>query len=569
MKRAGVIGCFVAMALVFSIVAAWTPVQGDGWLHWVWAARHPGAGLGTWLLAHSSSAEAFGYVLARCPSVHVVGSPMIACALVVGLFVVAVGRTPTAEDLLGLALVSALIWIAQPHPGVTWFYPTSTAMHIYGAAAAVWLIAPLRCGWKVPAIAWPGLVVLAYCAGTSTRAIAVVTLVAMVWIARGRWKPVTFVLFLATVLGFAKSPYFEVGKVVRRGLDPNLFVLKLPIEEIGKVVALVGVFALIELGRRTFGKVGVPDDDRPDAPTSARLLVAYLASSVLCMFGPKYYEATLFPATCLLVVAALPWLLWFARLRGFRIALAVVAVAVHAVAWGMALKTYRWIGEEGAARFAVISKAAAGSSPTVPPSSEILQSAWFVGEDFITPRVRQLVAVEVFGLHDISVAPGFRRLEANPMVQVAFEQEGATPAELAAARPPAIWSTVPSVAREQFEALTKRLPTHVTARLVVTNPAFAELHGRPLLVAWTADDRPVLARAQISTLDEENQYTIKMSAVNPKQFDEAWWVQGDVTTKTPYRNGTPRIRPTLSLRTAIVFCGADRCLLLEAFVPHF
>ena len=566
MKR--VIAFFVAMAVVFSIVAAWTPVQGDGWLHWVWAGRHPGASVGTWLLAHSSSADAFGYVLARVPSVHVLFSPMTAIALVVGLFVVAMGRTPSGEDLLGLALASALIWIAQPHPGVTWFYTPSTAMHIYGAAAAVWLIAPLRCGWEVPKLAWPGLVLLAYCAGTSTRAIAVVTLIAMVWIARGRWKPVTAVLFVATVLGFVRSPYLEVGKVARRGIDPNLFVLKLPIEEVGKVVALVAMFALIELGRRVYGKA-ISDEDRPDSRTSARLLIAYLAISVFCIFGPKYYEATLFPATCVLVIAVLPWLLWFAKLRGFRIALVVFAVAVHAIAWGVSLKTYRWIGKEGAARFAVISKAAPGSNLTVAPYSEILQSAWFFGEDFSTTRLRQLVAIEVFGLRDISVAPAFRRLEVNPMIQVAFEQEGATPAEMTAALPPATWSTVPSVAREQFEAFTKRLNKDVKARLVVKNLAFKELKARPLLLAWTETAKPLLARAQVSTLDEENQYTIKMSGVDTKRFDEAWWVQGDVTTKTPYRNGSPRIRPMLPLRTAIVFCDAERCLLLDAFVPHF
>lgn len=569
MKRASVIGCSFAMAVVFAIVAAWTPVQGDGWLHWVWAGRHPGAGLGTWLLAHASSADAFGYVLARCPSVHVLVSPMVAIALVVGLFVVAMGRTPTGDDLLGLALASALIWIAQPHPGVTWFYTPSTAMHIYGAAAAVWLIAPLRCGWTVPALAWPGLAVLAYCAGTSTRAIAVVTLVAMIWIARGRWRPITVVLVLATMLGFARAPYLEVGKVARRGLDPNLFVLKLPIEEVGRIVALVAVLALIELGRRTYGKTGIADDTRPGARTTARLLAAYLGVSVLCIFGPKYYEATLFPATCLLVIAALPWLVWFARLRGFRIALAVFAVAVHAVAWGMTLRTYRSLGEEGASRFAVISKAQAGSAATVTPYSQILQSAWVFGEDLSTARLRQLVAIDVFGLRDISIAPAFRRLEASPMIEIAFEQEGASPAELAAARPPAMWSTVPSVAREQFEALTRRLGDHVVARLAVTNLGFDELHGRPLLLAWTEAGRPVLARAQTSTLDEENQYTIKMSGVGPKRFDEAWWLQGDTATKTPYRNGSPRIRPTLPLRTAIVFCDSQRCLLLDAFVPHF
>ena len=100
---------------------------------------------------------------------------------------------------------------------------------------------------------------------------------------------------------------------MRRGLDPNLFVLKLPIEAIGKVVALVAACAVVELGRRVFGRAPANDDGaQPDPWVSAGLLVAYLATSVFCIFGPQYYEATLLPATLLLVVAAVPWLMWFA-----------------------------------------------------------------------------------------------------------------------------------------------------------------------------------------------------------------------------------------------------------------
>ena len=207
---------------------------------------------------------------------------------------------------------------------------------------------------------------------------------------------------------------------------------------------------------------------------------------------------------------------------------------------------------------------------TVPPYSEILPSSWFFGEDFSTARMRQLVAVEAFGLRGIEVAPEFRRLEANPHVEVELQVEGATPAQLAAARPPAIWSTVPAVAREQFDQFVQRLEREATAdaKLVVTNVAFVDPKARPLLLAWSHGEELVSPRIVVSTLDEENQYTVKMYS-DLARFDEAWWLQAGVATKTPYRNGSPRVRPTLPVRNAIVLCNAERCLLADAFVPRF
>jgi hypothetical protein len=566
MKRGVFIGFFVAFALVHAIVAAWTPVQGDAWLHWVWAGRHPDSGVGTWLLAHLSSADAFGYILAKCNSVHVIVSPMIAIALVIGLFVVAVGRTPRAsgEDLLGLALTSALIWIAQPHAGVTWFYTPSVAMHVYGAAAAVWLIAAIRCEWER---SWPALIVLAYVAGTSTRAIALVTLVIVIWMTRGRrWRLVSGALLVATVIGFVRSPYLEVGKVFRRGLDPNLFVLRLPIEEIGKVVALVAVFVLVELGRRTAGRT--PLTGEPEQRVTVRLVVGYLAASVFCVFGPKYYESTLFPATLLLVVAALPWLMWFASARGYRIALIAFVVGVHAIAWTLSLVMYHRIGAEGAMRQRILEHTQPGDVAIVQPYSEILSNNFFFGEDLSTTRLRQLVAIDVFGLRDIALSPQFRRLEANPQIAVALEQDNATVAELAAARVPAIWSTVPSVAREQFDLFVHRLARAsarpVAARLVVKNLQFP----RPILAAWVDAKEAVIPRVALSTLDEENQFTAKMYN-ELARFDEAWVVHDGTATKTPYRNGSPRMRPTTPTLQAIVVCNAKVCLLEDAFVPRF
>lgn len=564
MKR--VIAACAAMVVVHAIVAWWTPVQGDAWLHWIWAGRHPDAGIAGWLAAHATSADAFGYLLARCHLAHVILSPLVGVALVIGLFTVAMKRLPRGEDLLGLGLTSALIWIAQPHAGVAWFYTPSAAMHVYGATAAVWLLAPFRCGWSVPRGAWPLLVVLGYLAGTSTRATAVLALVLLVALAvrlreRGAWIAVTG-LVAGTIVGFARPPLLELGKMFRRGIDQNMFVIKQPVEEIGKVIAVVAVLAAIELGRRCWSTTTRVADDLPATKDGIWGIVGYLGTSALCLFGPKYYEATTFPATCLLVATAMPLLSWFER-HGYRLALIVFAVAVHLVAWGMALVSYQWIGAEGAQRFALLEAGAPGQRVTVPPYREILSSFYFAGEDFSTPRVRQQVALEVFGLREILVDPPYRRLEIDPGLDVVLEVDGPTPAGT-----PPMWSSVPLVAREQFAAFAALLPSGVNARLVVRNLRFAEAGNRPILLAWREGDELVNPKTLISPLDEENQYSLKMYG-DLRKFDEAWIVHDGVATKTPYRNGSPRMRPATPTLHAVVVCNAARCLVEDALVPRF
>ncbi|MFT3694679.1 MAG: hypothetical protein QM831_16130 [Kofleriaceae bacterium] len=538
MKRLFVVP-FIAMALVYAIVARWTPVQGDGWLHLVWAGRHASG----WLAAHYQFSDAIGYVLARFPAVHVLLSPMVAIALVVGMFCVVVRRTPRAGsgDLLALGLLSAMIWIGQPHAGVAWFYTPSVAMHVWGGAAAVWFVAALRCQWRIT----PLLIVLGYCAGTSTRSIAVATLI-ISFAERPRPRFAMCALIAGTIVGFARPPFLEVGKVFRRGLDPNLFVLKLPIEEIGRIVALVGVFAIVELARRALERGRLNDVEQPRG--TAYGVVLYFVITLLCIFGPKYYEATLFPATIIIACTALPWLLWFADARGYRIALATFAIAVHLIAWTAALVTYHRLGGEGAVRDALFAHAPKGGVAKAPPYSQILPSFFWFGEDLSTPRMRQMVALDVYGLKDIELEPVFRRLELDPHIGLSLGKDA--------------WSTTPSVARDQFEL------RHAKGELAVTNVKFAELGSRKLLLAWDAGGEHVNPRTAISSLDEENQYTIKLYS-ELKRFDEAYVVVGNVATKMPYRNGSLKVRPTAPVMQALVVCNAKVCLLADAFVPRF
>ena len=579
--KLSLVGFFVTMALVHALVAFWTPVSAEDWGHWVWNAQHGDEGAVAWLRAHLAFSDAIGYVLARYRSVHAIVSPAVGAALVVGLFVLAMRRLPRAtwQDVLGVALVSALIWIAQPHPGVAWFHTPSVAMQVYGAAVAVWFVAPFRCGWQVPRAAWPVLAIAGYCVGTSTRAIA--TLVGLVLVVRAlprdrraRWMWIALGgLVVGVAVGYARPPWIEFARIFKRGLEPNLILMKLPIEEAGKLVSLVAALVLADLALGAFGRSRAAADARPDAADTSRWLVAWFATAVWCLFGPKYFDATLLPATCLIVIAGLPYLVWLATSRVLRYAIIALVVGVHAIAWPFALVTYHRFGGEGFTRMEALQLTPPGEVAHVKPYSQILSNAWFFGEDLATTQLRNLVAIEAFGLRDLMIAPPFRRLETNPGIAITLDIDGVTDAELRAAKVPAVWGGVVAVARDQFELFVKRLRAitdkPISARLVVTNVAFAERGARPLLAAWVDRTGTMIPKTAISNLDEQNQVTIRIYGTEARQFKDAWIVDGGVARSTPYRYSAVVVQPMTARLNVVVACNPDRCLVVDALVPRF
>jgi len=578
--RAALIGFLAAMVTIHATIAAWTPVQGDAWNAWIWHARHayerPGAWLGAFVASHYTFSDLAEYLVARSDAFYVIVAPLAGAALVVGVFALAMRRLPRAawDDVLGVALVSALVWIAQPRAGVAWFYRPSVALYVCGAALAVWLVAPLRCGWRVPRWAVPLLAVAGYCTGTSTRAIATAALIGVALAVRKaprreRWMWAALAgLVVGTAVGYLHAPYLEVGRVLRRGFEPNLIVLRLPVEQVSCIVSLVAALALAHawLG-------GSSERERPDTGDALRWCGAWVGTSIWCLFGPRYYEATLFPTTAMLAIAALPFALWYAQARALRRTLVGFAVAVHAVAWPAALVTAHRFGAEGAARLALLEDASPGQRVAVPPYSQILSTAWFFGEDFAAVRERALVASEVFGLRDIAIEPTFRRLEASPNLSFVLAVDGVSDADLRAARPPALWSDDIADAREQFAQLVRRLHavTHapVQARLLVANLAIPERGERPLVAAWSDADGLVSPRVGRSPIDENNEITTRIYPPDINRFDEAWIVHDGTTTRTPYRNGSPRLRPATPTLHAMVVCNAERCLVADAFVAQF
>ncbi len=585
-QRAAVVAFLAALYAVRAIVGWWTPLQGDDWNHFIWAGQHQGDSGGRWLALflgnHFAFSDAVGYLLARCDIFHALVSPLAMIALVVGVFTLAMRRLPRAtwDDLLGLALVNCLIWIAQPTAGIALFQRANVAMYIYGGAAAVWFLVPLRCGWRVPTPAVPLLVLAGYAAGTSTRAIALATLVgALLMILasarpRARWMWIAFTgLAIGTLAGYALPPWLELARVFRRGLDPNLVLLKVPVVETGQVVSLLGALLLANAALGAFGRTRAPADGRPDPGDTLRWSIAWFLTTIWCLFGPRYKEATTLPATYMIVVAALPSFLWLARSRPLRIALVVIVILAHAIVWTAMLTRYHRFGAEGAARIAAIESAPKGTVAKIRPYSDIAETFWFPGEDLVFARQRQLLAIESFGLLDIDIDPMPRRLEPNPGVKVRLETDGLTPEQLVAARVPDIWATETSAARKQFDTLVRRLRKQFgkqfSARLVVENLTLPPRSDRPLLAAWADSKMTVIPRVARSTLDANSKYTIRIYGRDARRFDEAWILDGEHVTQAPYRVGAPQVQSLTSRLNAVIVCNKDRCLLAEAFVPRF
>lgn len=582
MKKAQValFAFIVAFAIVHALVASWTPVMGDDWNHWIWAGRHPGAGVATVLGAHFTFSDLISYVLARCTSFHVLVTPAAHIALVVGLFTIACKRTPRASwlDLLGIALASALLWIAQPSAGVTFFVRSNAALVVYGAAVAVWFFAPFWCNWKVPRWALPLLALAGYCTGSSTRAIATATLVGVICVMRARrekWMTIPAAgLLVGTIVGYLDPPWLELMRVVRRGFEQNLVgpgLVKFIIEEGGEIISLVLVLVLANHLLGMVGRPNAPAEARPDAKGPLGWLAAWFATAIWCLFGPKYNEATLLPASCMLVIGALPVLFWLAEAKWLRACLIGIAVGVHLIVWPIALAKYRAFGNEGDLRMATLERTPKGQKAYIHAAAQIPPDFWFPGETLGIARQRQLVAIDAFGLRDIEFFEDFRRLDPNPQIKMHLDVDNITKDQLEAAHVPAFWATEVGTARKQFELFVKRLRavsrTKISARLVVDLPGYSDT--RPLLAAWADDEGTMIPRSSRSSIDPDARITTRLYPPESRAFNEAFLIEGDHVAQIQYHGGSPMFRPASMTLDFVVACNAKRCLVIDAFIPRF
>jgi hypothetical protein len=580
-------GFVIASAAVHALVGFWTPIQGDDWNHWIWAGRHRDQPTGGWLAAFASShftfSELSAYLLARCRLLHAILTPVAYLSLVVGMFVLAMRRLPRAtwHDLVGLMLSSALLWLAQPSAGITLFYTASVGYFVYGSAIAVWFAAPFRCGWSPRRAWWPVLAIAGYAIGTSTRVIATATLIGVLYFAF-RKRRETWMWFavgglvIGTLVGYINPPWLEFTRVIKRGFEPNLVgvgLVKFMVEEGGEVVSLVAALVLTDVVARTFGRPHASVEGRPDPTDSLLWFGAWFVASIWCLFGPRYNEYMLLPASCMIVIGALPYMTWLFSSRLLQVPLIVLAVGVHLIAWSFMIKNYYGYGREGAERLAAFEQAKPGTTVFVKRLSLLTPDFWFMGEDLAIARQRQLVAIDGFGLRDIVFVDPFRRLDSNPGIELALEVDGVSEAELQAARVPPFWATELAAGRKQFELFVQRLRNvtgrAVSARLAVKNVPFPQAGDRPLLAAWSDHEGVMIPRTQRSSIDPNVHITTRIYRPEALQFKEAWVIENDVATEIQYHGGSPMFQPKQASLDVTIACNPKRCLAIDALRPRF
>jgi hypothetical protein len=537
-QRARQVLCVFALALltVHGVVCYLSPLVGQDWT--------PG---------YQSLGDATDYALAQSRLLHAIATPLATLVLLVGVFVLAARRLPRADawdDVLALIALSALIWIAAPHAGVLFFARPYAAAWIYGGAAAVWLLVPLRCGWRLPlwlAIAG-GLVI-----GAGTRQYG--TLALVLAIRERRHRALIAALAVGNVVLYALPPWVDF-RGWKPGFELSLNALYLEVKEGGTLVSLVALlaFAKLVLGALRPRWAGEP---APVVRETLALGGLWLFASALALCGPGYSEVTLLPATLILCVGAYPYLGWLATSLPMRVVVVVVVIAIHAIAWTTSLATYVELDATFRTRMAAIAAAPPGGIATIPPYSEIDQTFWAYGEDWPRAGQRQLVAIERFGLRDIEFAPPFRKQEQNPHVAVRFEGDPLAQ--------PQLWASEVDAARQQFAAA---LRAGATARLVADGITFPELRGRPLLIAFAEPGNVVVPAARRLSVNDDDDYPISVKPAFHQAYPETYAFAGAQPAAVRYEDRRYWVRPMTSERTVLIACDPARCILLDAFVPR-
>ena len=575
--RLALLAFLAALAAVHAVAAWWQPLQSDDWEHLLWDARHDGG----WLAGHFTMADAIGYVIAHSALAHALVCGAAAAAIALGGFVVAYRRMPRADswdDVVAVIAVSALIWIAQPRPGFVWFHRSNVAWHVCGCAVALWLIAPFRCGWRVGRAGAVALVVAGWLAGTSSRQIALVTLIGMALAIRrtpprdrARWMWLALGgLFAGTVVGFLDPPYIEPARVWNRGFEPNLIVLNGAVRKGGGLIALFLLLALARLLIDALRRDVTPRVELPPPRESYTWFWTWAVLVVLYLVGPRFGDAILLPATLVLVIAALPYLPWLSATAAMRRTVIAIVVGIHLIAWPTALLKYAELGGEFHDRVARLERTPPGAVAVIPPYTAALPTSWSFGEDWNQPS-RQLVGIEVYGVRDIAFAPRFGRLEDNPQIAIALESDGLTPAQVRSASP-VYWATDPTSAREQFEAFVERARREAgrdfTARLIASFD-FAERRGRPVLIAWY--DRGMLTAPKVnrSNPDPNDNQRITLPAGLAGTLREAYVVRGTGSEKADHDGAAYHVQSLVAGMVAITACSPERCLMVDAWVPRF
>jgi len=182
--------------------------------------------------------ELFHDLIVHSRIAHVLLTPLAVVALPLGLATLARGRRlrlRELDDAILLLVIASLLWLVIPHFGLDCSFRRLVAIYVVSLAGATWFVIGFRAlaagasgaSPSTPIVIAVGAAALAV--GSSTRPIAIATLVVCALIARRagvvrrRWAMVGLIaLAVGSAATFTPEMWRALGQFAQRGFDGNL-----------------------------------------------------------------------------------------------------------------------------------------------------------------------------------------------------------------------------------------------------------------------------------------------------------------------------------------------------------
>lgn len=405
---------------LYALVAYWTPLQGEDWHHLGWISRYRPIAFDDavrYLRVNSSLGDIVGQLAIAFPWFHVLVSPTVIVLFIIGLYTLAFARLPSprsSRDTLVLAMLHALVWMGAPRVGVTFGHRPHVAHFIYGLCALVWLLTFFRRAGDDPKhgrLRTIGLFLLSIAGGASNHHIALLGLGVVIATIIGRrrhgravppWMLLSAAgLLLGLVLLFLNpNPYFAA--LGRRGWSSALTQLVLFLTEGAETIALVTMTAFALLVRSRLRRVPMPIPSVAELRWMFTCFVSGFALVAVGLLGPRWGDPGMFAPAVLFAAGGAVAMSRLVEDQWVRRGAIVVTAAVHVVVAFQMIRFYHQAAEDMDVRLAQLRAAPKGSIAAITPFRSVQTTFWFLGEDLGYVTNREIAAIDVFGLRDIT-----------------------------------------------------------------------------------------------------------------------------------------------------------------------
>ncbi len=426
---------YVAMTAVhIGYVVAHEPYAFDSWNVSVdTGAKAPSVGrfLEFWHQQYTTSNPRIGQPLTywayKVAGVAEVGSPLAYLALVLGGFVLALGRWPerrSGRDLATLAIGTGFLWFAAPDFASYLFCRAYATNYVWAAAIQLWFVValvrlhePTRASTVARTL---GIGVLGIAAGACNEhtgpTLVLFTIGYAAWIWRRHALRSWFAIAAAagSFLGFAaiffapgqaqryddflKQRFTVTEQILVRGISGNLEILRgLLFAAAPLLVVVFGMLAVHAITERDVPSPESREDQRRSLSVMGLALLAAILITVTTFASPKLGPRFYMHGMILVLAAAMG--IAHAFLRRPRALAPFVAFAVIASSYAIArtVPLFTRLARQSQIRLAGLEATHPGEVFTAESFEQVSETAWFFGDDFRDQKKRELVA-KYFGL---------------------------------------------------------------------------------------------------------------------------------------------------------------------------